>query len=128
MKVDNVGLAVRDLDAVLAFFEGPLGLAIERYGEDGGASVHFENASMYVFQTPEAASVPERRPDLSGATPGLDHVSFIVEDVDAAHAELAARGVEFIEEPVSKPDWGLRTAAFVDPERNLYFLIKPLES
>jgi catechol 2,3-dioxygenase-like lactoylglutathione lyase family enzyme len=126
MKVDNVGLAVRDLDAVLAFFGGPLGLQVERYGEDGGASVHFENASMYVFQTPEAAAVPQRRPDLAGATPGLDHVSFIVEDVDAEYARLAERGVEFIEGPVSKPDWGLRTAAFVDPERNLYFLIKPL--
>jgi catechol 2,3-dioxygenase-like lactoylglutathione lyase family enzyme len=127
MQVDNVGLAVRDVEAVFAFFSGPLGLEVQRYA-DGSGSVQFEGSSLYVFQTPEADASPPRRPDLAAARPGLDHISFRVDDVDAAHAELAARGVQFIEGPVSKPDWGLRVAAFNDPERNLYFLIKPLES
>jgi catechol 2,3-dioxygenase-like lactoylglutathione lyase family enzyme len=124
MLVDNVGLAVRDLEATFEFFSERLGLEIQRY-PDGSGSVHFEGSSLYVFETAEPGD-PPRRPDLDAARPGLDHISFRVDDVDAAHAELAARGVEFIEGPVSKPDWGLRVAAFNDPDQNLYFLIKPL--
>ena len=41
-------------------------------------------------------------------------IDFVVADVDEACADLAKRGLEFIEPPRDKP-WGLRTASFLDP-------------
>jgi uncharacterized glyoxalase superfamily protein PhnB len=38
-----------------------------------------------------------------------------VDDVDAVCAELARRGVTLLNGPVDRP-WGVRTAAFRDPD------------
>ncbi len=42
-----------------------------------------------------------------------------VENVDAAYAELSAKGVEFTLPPTDQY-WGLRTAFFKDPEGNIW--------
>ena len=44
-----------------------------------------------------------------------------VDDVDAACAELAARGVELLNGPMDRP-WGIRTAAFADPSGHIWEL------
>jgi uncharacterized glyoxalase superfamily protein PhnB len=49
-------------------------------------------------------------------------VSFLVEDVDALHDELVARGVQTAGEPTDE-DWGARAFGLRDPDgNNLYFL------
>ena len=42
-----------------------------------------------------------------------------VEDVDAACAELAAKGVTLLNGPMNRP-WGIRTASFVDPDGHIW--------
>ena len=46
--------------------------------------------------------------------PGIDHICFIVPDVDAAHAEISAKGIEFTDPPVDFA--GSRVAFFNDPD------------
>jgi catechol 2,3-dioxygenase-like lactoylglutathione lyase family enzyme len=125
MKIDNVGIAVTDIESARRWFTECMGFGVADSGE-GWALVELEEGHLYVFETGTKKQGPTRRSVLDGNEPGLDHISWRVPSVDAKHAELAARGVEFVEGPVSKPDWGLRVAAFVDPDRNLYFLIESL--
>ena len=49
-----------------------------------------------------------------------------VDDVDAACAELANRGVELLNGPVDRP-WGMRTASFTDPAGHIWELAQDLD-
>ncbi len=48
-----------------------------------------------------------------------------VADVDVAAARLAGLGVEFLNGPLDRP-WGLRTAAFADPDGHVWELAADL--
>ena len=48
-----------------------------------------------------------------------------VEDVDAVHADLVAKGVEFVRVPVDRA-WGMRTAHFRDPDGNVWEIARSL--
>ena len=48
-------------------------------------------------------------------------IAFCVPDVDAAHRELAAKGVRFTMNP-SKQPWGGYMALFADPDGNVFYL------
>lgn len=53
-------------------------------------------------------------------------VSFEVADVDESFRTLKERGVEFVNEPVDMPGWGMRVVHLRDPEDNLVELFTPL--
>jgi len=42
-----------------------------------------------------------------------------VDDVDAVCEDLASRGVELLNGPMDRP-WGMRTAAFADPDGHVW--------
>jgi catechol 2,3-dioxygenase-like lactoylglutathione lyase family enzyme len=48
-----------------------------------------------------------------------------VDDVDALATELRGRGVEFLNGPQDRP-WGVRTAAFADPDGHVWELAQQL--
>lgn len=48
-----------------------------------------------------------------------------VDDADAAFKELESRGVEFLNGPVDRP-WGVRTAAFSDPDGHMWELAQQM--
>ncbi|HKA52273.1 MAG TPA: VOC family protein [Candidatus Binatia bacterium] len=80
-------------------------------------------AVLFLFQTKQASPQPVKRdPSLAQNPPGLDHISFAVEDVNQIYAELKAKGVSFLGEPADQ-DWGARLVGLKDPDgNNLYFL------
>ncbi len=127
-RIDNIGLAVRDVAAEAAFFESKLGLAVELAleGEPPSATVGIGEQYLYVFQTGSSEPTAPRSPELVGTPPGIDHISFTVDDVDSAFMTLKARGVEFEGEPASVEAWGIRLVAFRDPEANSFFLVQKL--
>lgn len=53
-------------------------------------------------------------------------ICFLVENVDETYQSLLAKGLQFINEPVDMPDWGMRMVHLYDPEENLIELYKPL--
>ena len=61
--------------------------------------------------TPAAVAQPD-----SGATALL---TLDVEDVDAAAAMLTAKGISLLNGPMNRP-WGVRTAAFADPDGHVW--------
>ena len=116
-RMDHVGVVVDDLVAATEFFV-ELGLAVQ-----GEWSVEGEWVDRIVgLEGVRADVVMMRTPDGSGRlelskfhspsnhdgdlhppanAPGLRHVSFAVDDVDAAVAGLQARGAELVGEVVS---------------------------
>jgi methylmalonyl-CoA/ethylmalonyl-CoA epimerase len=127
-RIDNIGVAVRDVAASAQFFEDKLGLTVELYadGEPPSATVHVGDQYLYVFQTTNGADGDRRSSELVANPRGLDHVSFTVEDVDASCSELTERGVEFEGEPTTVEAWGIRMVSFRDPDGNSLFLVQNL--
>ncbi|MQA81839.1 MAG: VOC family protein [Streptosporangiales bacterium] len=127
-RIDNVGVAVRDVNATARFFKDRLGLNVELYveSEPPSAMVHVGDQYLYVFQTTNGADGDRRSSELVDNPRGLDHVSFTVEDVDATYAELRDRGVQFEGEPATVQEWRMRMVAFRDPDGNSLFLVQSL--
>jgi catechol 2,3-dioxygenase-like lactoylglutathione lyase family enzyme len=120
VRFDNIGICVRDLRRSVAFYED---LGFETLGEnDRGVTVARAEAKLFLFEARVGGRAPARQLGLFGNPPGIDHVSFLVDDVDALHDDLVARGIKTAGAP-SDQDWGARIFGLRDPDgNNLYFL------
>jgi catechol 2,3-dioxygenase-like lactoylglutathione lyase family enzyme len=118
-RIDAVVLFVTDLERAKLFYRDTLGLSMN-FEDDASAAFNFDNTLLILLSIAGAhdllssEAVAGQRP--AGASSQL--VAF-VEDVDAVHAELVAKGVEFIREPIDR-EWGLRTAHFKDPDGHIW--------
>ncbi|HZD66427.1 MAG TPA: VOC family protein [Acidimicrobiales bacterium] len=98
----------RDLDRSLAFYRDTLGLAI--YREFGSG----DHRGVVFFLGGGLLEVSGQAPDAE--PPGARLALWLqVRDVDAAHRELAARGVAILRQPADEP-WGLREMWIADPD------------
>jgi catechol 2,3-dioxygenase-like lactoylglutathione lyase family enzyme len=89
MQIDNVGSCVGDLRRSVSFY-GNLGFQMLSEN-DRCVTVASGEAKLFLFETRVAGQAPARELGLFENPPGIDHVSFLVEDVDALHDELVAR-------------------------------------
>ena len=123
--IDNVGVAVTQLERSIEFY-GRLGF---EKGDDfpgmKGCTVSAGSAVLFLFQTEQTDPPVKRDDSLVGNPPGLDHLSFAVDDVDATYRELSARGVAFLGEPADQ-DWGARLVGLKDPDGNVLYFLKYL--
>ena len=105
--VDFVAVPTDDFDTSTAFYGETLGLPlIARYGEMPGAEFQAGNLTLAVM-APTAFGQEFR--------PNCMPIALQVEDVDAARAQLEAKGVEF----VAQFDSGVcHQAIFHDPDGN----------
>ena len=115
--LDHVGIAVKDLNAALAFYRDALGLEIEAPEEVAPQRVraHFIPVGESKLELLEAtapdspiAKYTEKR------GPGLHHITLRVEDIGAALAQLKSRGVKLIDEQ-PRPGAEGALVAFVHP-------------
>ncbi len=86
-------------------------------------SCAFRLGGLIVNLLAEPAAVELVAPAEIGETGAPPRFQLTVEvaDVDAAAARLAGLGVEFLNGPLDRP-WGLRTAAFADPDGHVWEL------
>jgi catechol 2,3-dioxygenase-like lactoylglutathione lyase family enzyme len=123
-RIDNVGVAVADLERALRFY-GRLGFAVEeREDETPSATLSAGQARLWVFQTGRR-SADRRDAGFAGNPTGFDHLSLWVGDVDAACARVAGSGIELESAPADQ-DWGYRAASLLDPDGNRLFLLGEL--
>jgi methylmalonyl-CoA/ethylmalonyl-CoA epimerase len=117
--IDNIGLATRDLARSVEFYE-KLGFAKASQNERG-CTMLIGTTKLFIFPAgPQTATT--RAITLLGNPPGIDHVSFLVDDVDRSFAELTARGIKFTSIPENQT-WGARTAVLQDPDGNNLYLL-----
>ena len=121
---DNIGVCVTNLQGSVAFYE-MLGLR-EVYRNERGALMSVGSARLFLFATRQMNSPPVgRKLGLFENTPGIDHISFAVADVDAIYARLKEAGVEFDGEPQDQ-SWGARMVGLKDPDGNNLYLLQKL--
>jgi methylmalonyl-CoA/ethylmalonyl-CoA epimerase len=104
-KIDHVGIAVDDIEVALQMYAGPFGLKLEHIEEvasQGIRSFHLpvgeSRLELLVPLNPEDAASPIAK-FLAKNGPGIHHIAFAVDDVDAARAALVAHGLQPIGEP-----------------------------
>ena len=116
-QIDHVGVAVQDIDAALGLYTGPLAMPLEHREtvEDQGvdAALVGVGAGHIELLAPLGPETPVGR-YLERRGPGLHHVAYAVEDIDAALDQLRAAGLRLIDET---PRIGIRNSrvAFVHP-------------
>lgn len=116
-RIDHIGVAVDDLDAALALYEGVLKMPVvhrETVAEQGVEAVLLDVGEGHVeLLSPLGPETPVGR-FLARKGPGLHHVAYQVDDVAGALAALRAAGLRLIDET---PRVGIRDSrvAFVHP-------------
>ena len=114
--IGYVNLGVLDFPRAVAFYRDTLGLALKFSDEKFQyASFAAGGVSFAVVGGDEVKKSREGKPDYHTG------IGFCVPDVDAAHRELAAKGVRFTMLP-SKQPWGGYMAMFADPDGNVFYL------
>jgi catechol 2,3-dioxygenase-like lactoylglutathione lyase family enzyme len=119
--IDNIGICTTGLPRSVRFYQ-QLGFAVLFEG-DRGVTLALGPAKLFLFpaQSGDDRAVG-RNLGLAGHPPGVDHISFLVDDVDALHTNFAAEGIE-AGPPPAEQDWGARAFGLTDPDgNNLYFL------
>lgn len=116
-RIDHLGVAVEDLDAALALYGAALGLPIEHreiVEEQGIEAVALPvGESSIELLRPLGPDTPVGK-FLAKRGPGLHHVAYAVDDIDAALAALRAAGARLIDEEPRRGLGGSRIA-FVHP-------------
>ena len=122
MKLTHVRLLVDDVDACFRFYRDVIGLT-PAWGAEGEGYADFDTgggSTLAIFGRDAQADVVPLEESGDGAV-----LVFGVADLDAALAELQARGGE--PGPVtSSPDWGIRFAHLRDPAGNLIEVNEPI--
>ena len=128
-RIDQVGIAVEDLDAALDFYALAFGLtpsSREHVPSDGveEAMLDVGGVQLQLLESTRAGSPIERF--LAARGPGMHHLGIAVRSLDAALAHLRAEGVELIDEE-PRPGGGGHRIAFVHPRSTGGILIELIE-
>jgi methylmalonyl-CoA/ethylmalonyl-CoA epimerase len=131
-RIDHIGVAVQELEPALELYRGTLQLELahrEVVAEQGVEAVLLDVGENHVeLLAPLGDDTPVGR-FLARQGPGLHHVAYQVEDIDATLQALKAAGMRLIDE---QPRSGIRGSkvAFVHPGSSIGVLteiVQPAE-
>lgn len=114
VRIELVTVPVSDADRAIAFY-------VERVGFVLDHDIKVDETVRFVQVTPPGSACSIMLDSFSGAMPpGTQRgLQAVVDDADAAHADLVARGVEVSD--VDEQPWG-RFVHFADPDGNTWAL------
>lgn len=118
LRMRSASILVTDDERAIDFYQNKLGftLIVNQKTPDG--------ITFMMFQPPGGGAklvVSRPVPGREAKVGGFSNIFWETDDVEKTHAELAAKGVEFIQPPV-KRFWGGVEAIFVDPDGNQFLL------
>ena len=131
-RIDHVGVAVEDLDAAIALHEATYGMELvhrETVAEQGVEAVLLDVGENHVeLLRPLSQDTPVGK-FLAKRGPGLHHVAYQVEDIEATLRMLRDAGLQLIDE---SPRTGIRRSqvAFLHPSASggvLTEIVQPAE-
>ena len=130
LRVDHIAVVVPEIEAALEFWHDALGLPLEHVEELSEQETAV--AMMPVGETEVELLQPTTETSgmakyMAKRGPGLHHICFEVDDIEATLAELKAKGMQLInEEPVIGA--GGKRVAFVHPKSSSGVLVELSES
>ena len=115
--LDHVGIAVKDLQAALAFYRDALGLAVEAPEDVASQRVraHFISVGESRLELLEATATDSAIAKyVEKRGPGLHHITLRVDDIHAALAQLKQRGARLVDD-LPRPGAEGSLVAFIHP-------------
>ena len=116
--IHHLGVAVEDLDSALSTYERFFGARLEHRETVDDQGVEAASVRIGSDRVELLAALGDDTPVgrfLAKRGPGMHHVAYEVDDVDAALEELNAEGAELIDESPRRGLFGLEVA-FVHPD------------
>lgn len=110
------GIAVRDLDAAVAFYRDVLAMAV--------TFTNGEPVSFAIVEKDAAELHLSAKPDHVASTINVAHL--IVDDATALHDHLVAAGTQIVK-ALRDHEFGLRAFVFADPDGNRIDVGEPLD-
>jgi methylmalonyl-CoA epimerase len=128
-RVEHVAIAVKDLEAAKRVFEDVLGLALEHEEEIPRYQTKlafYPVGQTYIELLQGTSAASETAQWITARGEGFYHLCFEVDDIDAALAELKAKGVRLLDE---RPRLGHANSriAFLDPGATANVLVELVE-
>ena len=114
MKLELVAVPVSDVDRAKAFYTDRVG-----FNADHDHTVSDEIRFVQLTPPGSACSIAIGRGIVDGEPGSVRGLQMVVADIEAAHADLVARGAEVSE--IQDLDWG-RFVYFADPDGNKWAL------
>ena len=117
-SIAAITLFVGDRERSKSFYERVFDAELVHEDEESVA-FRFENVIVNLLVEGAAPELIEPAPVAPADSGSRLQLTIGVEDADAACAELARQGVELLNGPVDRA-WGVRTAAFADPDGHVW--------
>jgi glyoxylase I family protein len=117
--IEHAAIASPDTKKLAQWYVDTLGFIIN-FNAGQTYFVKATDGSMIEIIASEGPLAPKALKDA-----GLRHLALSVNDYDVARAELLAKGVDFIGEPIINDD--VRVAFFKDPDGNFLHIIQRLK-
>ena len=125
MRLSAITLFVEDLPRTRLFYRDALGLEMV-FEDDNSTAFDLAGTLINLLRVSAADELIEPAAVGGGDAGSRFQLTIEVPDVDAACAELAAKGLTPLNGPMDRP-WGVRTACFADPAGHLWEFAAPLE-
>jgi len=123
-RISHLGIAVESLEAVLPFYRDVLGMPETPIDNADGAQIKalVAGEALVELMEPMKSDSPVGK-FLTKRGPGLHHICFSVDDIDAALARCKAHGVQLIDEVPRIGAEGKRIA-FLHPKSTAGVLVE----
>jgi len=122
--VSAITLFVADVRRSQAFYAS----LFERepiYQDAVAATFRLEGPLLNLLAVTDAPELVEPAPVATAASAAHGLLTITVADCDDACAVLAAKDIHLLNGPIDRP-WGVRTAAFLDPDGHAWELAQPI--
>jgi len=117
-SVGAITMFIDDTQRSKAFYEQVFGAKIV-HEDENAVAFEFENMVVNMLCVPAAHELIAPAPVGDAGVPRRFQLTIWVQDTDAVCEQLVARGVELLNGPIDR-EWGLRTAAFTDPDGHIW--------
>ena len=123
-SVGAITIFVEDPKRSKAFYERVFD-APAVYEDENSVAFKFDDTIVNLLVRSAAQELVEPAPVAGGDAGSSFQLTVWVDDADAVCAELVERGVELLNGPIDRA-WGMRTAAFSDPDGHVWEIAQEL--
>ena len=125
-EIGAITLFVEEVARSKEFYSRAFGLD-PIYEDDDSVAFRFENTIVNLLRRPAAHELVEPAQVAAAGTGASFQLTIGVDDADETCRTLAERGVDFLNGPTDRP-WGVRTAAFADPDGHVWEVASNLQT